>query len=260
MFLFRSSRLFSYTNITVSAGQRGFRTREAVIGAPFPRSGLRSSPFPLRYCPVLCAKLLHWLTECAFTLPFWLSYSHTTQVVHMHRDAHFHSTRAFALLHRLVTALTQRQRVPVTGQTPGYIPTAALTQQAPGTRGGGRARVHWMRQDDHVREQEKKRKVKRRLVGDCQSKKKYFYEAWAMARKDESAVKRLGSLVGPLFLLQLHSVKLKSLIFYYCREERQCHCESRQKKTWITCVLCCAQRHEERVLQQTFDLELNSNN
>lgn len=60
-----------------------------------------------------------------------------------------------------------------------------------------------------------------------------------MARKDESAVKRLGSLVGPLFLAQLHSVKLKSLIFYYCQEERQCHCESRQKKheSLVFCVV-----------------------
>ena len=33
--------------------------------------------------------------------------------------------------------------------------------------------------------QEKKNEGKKRLVGDCQSKKKYFYEAGAVAREEQ---------------------------------------------------------------------------
>lgn len=123
-----------------------------------------------------CAKLLHWLNSCAFVLfpARRLSCSHTARPVHMHCDARFHSTRGLVSLHCLETTLARRQRLPVTGRTPGYIPTAALTQQAPGSRGGGRARVHWMRRPDHVVGQEKKKRKGRRDMLGIVSQRKIF--------------------------------------------------------------------------------------
>lgn len=159
----------------------------------------------------------------------------------MYCDARFHST--LALLHRLVTALARRQRLPVTGRTPSYIPTAALTQQAPGTRGGGRARVHWMRRDDHVRGQEKKkRKGRRDLLGIVSQRKNIFMRLELWHEKSMSLVKRFGSLDVLLFLVQLHSVKPRSLISCGCQEERQYHCEFRKKKInhLNRCVSCFA--------------------
>lgn len=132
-----------------------------------------------------CAKLLHWLNSCAFVLfpARRLSCSHTARAVHMHCDARFHSTRGLVSLHCLETTLAPRQRLPVTGWTPGYIPTAALTQQAPGSRGGGRARVHWMRRADHVVGQEKKRGREDETCWGLSVKEKYFYEPRAVARE-----------------------------------------------------------------------------
>lgn len=170
-----------------------------------------------------CAKLLHWLNSCAFVLfpARRLSCSHTARAVHMHCDARFHSTRGLVSLHCLETTLARRQRLPVTGRTPGYIPTAALTQQAPGSRGGGRARVHWMRRADHVVGQEKKKEEgKTRLVGDCQSKKNIFMSLELWHEKCSRLGEALGSLGALLLLEQLHSVRHKSVMCCRCQEER----------------------------------------
>lgn len=105
-------------------------------------------------------------------------------------------------------------------KTPGNRPDLQLhpsrsldaTSPRDQERRGGGAPVHWMRPDDHVMGQEKKKEGKKRLVGDCQSKKNIFMRLELWHEK-----KRFTSLNVPLFLAQLHYVKFERLISCGCR-------------------------------------------
>lgn len=142
--------------------------------------------FPLRTRPVLGAKEA---ANIGCFLPTSLSCA--ARLLRAQRDARFHSTRGFASPRLAVPRcvldtrrLARWQRVPVTGGSAGYIPAAALTQQALetwGVRGGKAGRVSigrdglitWVGEEvkKKKRARESARKGRRNLLGIVSQRK-----------------------------------------------------------------------------------------